>query len=312
MAEPQYHLVLVHSLGWQDVADFYAIKSEVEKIAPDIKVFVASNDIASSATRRAAARLPTLVFSPIQLLRFKPDRGRIYAGTPMSKLDEMRSLAKGGIALPQFEVLAPETCVSSDVYGPLAIVKPSYSYASLGSGVELFRTASVRFKPPQDYPESHPGRRAPMVVQRFIDSGYPMTFRVLTFFGVPIFTYLRRSTKRLALPENQDVFSPQQFMPSYPDIEVSVSKDREFLDFAERAYRAMPNVALQACDIVKEEATGKLYILEINPGGGTWMFSNQNAANYRKVLGITNLSEPFDAFRVCSRILAEKTRAEAE
>ena len=83
-AEPSRNLVLVHSAGWQDVADFHAIKLRVEKTAPDIEVFVASNDIRSSLTRKRAAERPTLVFSPIRLLAFRPARGKVYAGRRIS------------------------------------------------------------------------------------------------------------------------------------------------------------------------------------------------------------------------------------
>jgi hypothetical protein len=312
MSEVSCHLILVHSRDWQDVSDFYAIKTEVEKIAPDIGVFIASNDIPSSTTRRAAARCPTLVFSPIALIKFKPDRGRLYVGRPMSKLDEMKRLAAAGIAVPEFEALTAATHISEDKFGPYSILKPSYAYSSYGSGIELRKTASVKFKPQTDYPNWHPGHKAPMVIQRFIDTGYPMTCRVLTFFGETIFTYMRRSTKRLDLPATQTAFEQHQYMPSPPDIEVSLTKEPEFLDFAKRVYAAMPEVALQGCDIIKEETTGKLYILETNPGGGTWMFSNSNAGAYRRVLGVENLWEPFDAFRTCARVLVERTRAEAE
>ena len=38
------NLVLVHSNRWQDRADFELIKNHVESLAPDIAVFIASND----------------------------------------------------------------------------------------------------------------------------------------------------------------------------------------------------------------------------------------------------------------------------
>src|ERR1700726_4963108 len=89
---PERNLVLVHSNRWQDRADFETIKGHVEALAPDIAGFIASNDIPSSITRKRAASRPTLIFSPIRLLSFKPARGKLYAGTPMSKIDEMRRL----------------------------------------------------------------------------------------------------------------------------------------------------------------------------------------------------------------------------
>lgn len=151
--EPSRNLVLVHSEGWQDVADFYAIKTLIEEAAPDIEVLIASNTIRSSATRKKASRRPTLVFSPICLLAFQPDRGKIYQGRQMSKLEEIRSLSAGGVSVPPFEEIKPETRLDPEFYGPFVLVKPSFALASWGQGVELRRTDTVQYRPPEDYPK---------------------------------------------------------------------------------------------------------------------------------------------------------------
>ncbi len=46
------NLVLVHTPGYQDVADFQVIAGKVQELAPDIEVYIASNNISSSVTRR--------------------------------------------------------------------------------------------------------------------------------------------------------------------------------------------------------------------------------------------------------------------
>ena len=311
-ADDKKNLILVVNREWQDVADFVAIKRHIEEQAPDIEVFIASNDIPSSATRKRAASRPTLIFSPLRLTQFKPARGKVYAGARMSKIDEMRRLTAGGMPIPAFEVLEPHTQLSEAVYGALVVVKPSYALASFGQGIELRRTRHVQYRPPEAFPENHPGRQAPMIVQKFIDCGYPMTCRVLTFFGEPLLTFYRKSTKPLSLPTDKDRFEQREYMPSPPDRITFGTRDADFLKLAADAYRAMPEVALQACDIIREKDTGRLYLLEINPGGGTWMFSNNSAAGYRQALGVTDLTLEFDAFRTIARVLVERTRAEAE
>jgi hypothetical protein len=137
-----------------------------------------------------------------------------------------------------------------------------------------------------------------------------MTCRVLTLFGVPLFTYHRESTKPLALDPTRKSFEQADFMPTPPDRTAYVTRDPAMLALAASAYRAMPDVAFQACDILREK-TGYLYLLEINPGGGTWMFSSPSAAGYKAALGIDDLTSEFDAFRTCARVLVERTRAEA-
>lgn len=304
------NLLLVHTEEWQDVGDFHIIKSLVEKMAPDIEVFVVENLSRSPIARKKAATRPSLIFSPIKLMAFRPARGKIYAGTAMSKLTEMGRLSAAGLPVPEFEEIQPGTRLSVDSYGPLVIVKPSYELASWGQGVELRRTDLVRHQPQEAYAPDHPGALGPMIAQRFIDCGRAMTFRVLTLFGEPIFTYCREATKPLALDILKDRFDQAEFMPAPPDRVSYISKDPDFLSLATRAYKAMPEIALQACDILRAK-TGELYLLEINPGGGTWMFSSPSAKDYRATLGIDDLAAPFNAFQTCARLLVERTRAEA-
>ena len=304
------NLLLVHTEEWQDLADFLSIKAHVEQMAPDIEVFIASNHTRSTIARKKAASRPCLVFSPVRLLTFKPTRGQLYAGQPMSKLTEMQRLLSAGLPVPPFEELRPDTVLSADVYGPHVVVKPSYELASWGQGISLHRRENVRYQAPSEYPESHPGRHGPMIVQKFIDCDYAMTCRVLTLFGVPIFSLLRESTVPLALNDRDEPFEQADFMPTPPHTVVQVTRDPQMLAFAASVYEAMPDIALQACDILRDK-TGKLHILEINPGGGTWMFSSRNAPNYRSKLGLDDLAAPFDALRTCARILIERTRAEA-
>jgi hypothetical protein len=309
---PERNLILVHTPEWQDRADFDVIKTYIESMAPDIAVFIASNNIPSSVTRKHAALRPTLIFSPIRLLQFEPTRGKVYAGRKMSKIDEMRRLAAGGAPIPEFEVIDPQTRLSPSVYGPLVIIKPSYALASFGQGIELCRSHSVRYRAPEEFPDWHPGRKGPMIAQRFIDCGHAMTCRVLTIFGKPIFSYCRQSTKPLCLLPEKDCFEQHEYMPAPPDRIAFISREPDILKLAADTYAAMPDIALQACDILREKDSGRLYLLEVNPGGGTWMFSNKSAPDYRKALGVSDLTAEFDAFPTIAHALIERTRAEAE
>src|SRR5450631_2836294 len=79
------NLVLVHEPGVLDWADLDAIARDVHALAPDIEVFVASNDVRSSTTRKLAAGRPTLIYSPTVLRQFQPSRGKVYAGALITK-----------------------------------------------------------------------------------------------------------------------------------------------------------------------------------------------------------------------------------
>lgn len=195
--------------------------------------------------------------------------------------------------MPGFETIEPATRLSPDDYGPLVVIKPSYALASWGKGVELRRTETVRYRAPDDFPDWHLGRHAPMVAQKFIDCGFPMTCRVLTCFGRSGFTICRQATKALALPADKDEFAHSEFMPSLRR-HAYLIREPDILALATQAFLAMPHIALQACDILRAK-TGKLHLLEINPGGGTWMFLSPSAHVYREGLRVSDLAAEFDA-----------------
>jgi hypothetical protein len=307
------HLVLVHQRVAQDIGDFIRIAEAVRTLAPDIDVFIAENDHPSSLVRKKAAARPSLVFSPGPLGLFRPSRGRIYQGRLMSKLDELRMLVAGGARIPLFEELTPGTRLDPEVYGDYVVLKPSDALGgSFARGIEVRRREDVTYLPPESYPEGHPGRRGPMIVQRLIDTGPARTFcRVLTLFGEVLSAHREDST--VPLPP-VDVCGAQDYRIK-PDFELggklSYTHDPEVLDFARSVYQAFPEIPLQGTDVVRCDKTGVLYALEINPGGNTWMFSRRQAANTRKLLGVEDLSTEFDAFPTAARVLIDKTRLEA-
>jgi len=134
------NLILVHSPGYQDVEDFQTIARAVEEMAPDIEVFVASNSIPSSATRRRASRRPTLVFSPGNLLSFNPLRGKVYAGCPIPKLEQIARVRTAGLPVPPTAEITPGIVLSEAEFGSHVVVKPGFSEASRGQFITLMRS----------------------------------------------------------------------------------------------------------------------------------------------------------------------------
>lgn len=307
------HLVLVHQRGAQDVRDLVEIGGLVETIASDIRVFVADNELPSSVTRRKAASEPTLVVSFGPLARFRPERGRVIAGGPIPKIVEMKRLRDAGVAIPRFEELVAGTVLNPEEWGPIVILKPGDQFASLGIGMALRRTEAVHYDPPDSYPESHPARRAPMIVQRFIRTGPTVRhMRVITLFGAPL----------LAMREVSEIPAPPDWLPDdfLQCLQVRASRgsrqrtllhEDDVIAFARQAAAVFSEIPLQACDIVRDEKTGALYALEVNPGGNTWPFSNRWSATMREELGIDDLRRPFEAWQRAAECLIAKTRAEA-
>ncbi len=312
----QYHLLMVHQPERQDVQDFYDIAAIIHRLAPDIKVFIANNESKCPVTRRQAEALPTLVFSPGPLDVFRPGRGKIYAGHPYLKVEQMNRLAAAGIDVPPFisgEAAAIDTIGD---WGPLVLVKSNKPGASLGAGIELRRTQDViaEFKTNAALASDE------LFIQKYIYTGeFPANYRVHSLFGKSLLSYLKLSTALGPRPDGSDAsLGDVCIQPRFKTGQThKLAYDLDVLMLTMRIYEAFPEIPLQGVDIVREQDSGKLYVLEINPGGNTWIFSyGSREARYTqsvmKSLGLSDLKQPFDAFTIAAKELIDKTRAGAE
>ena len=312
-----HNLILVHTPGYQDVADFQVIAQTVQELAPDIEVFIASNNISSSVTRRLASKRPTLVFSPGNLLSFRPSRGKIYAGSPIPKLEQIARFRAAGLPVPASVEITPDIDLPEAKFGSHVVVKPGFSESSRGQFITLMRRETVRFQSKETFPEDHPGRYGPMIAQRFIDTGpFVNHHRVLTLFGTPLLAFKTASERpRLSLDSPDNVLATIAVKARRREgpITRQFTSDADILELARRSYRALPEIALQGLDIIREATSGKLYVLEANPGGNTWIFSKGDMTTRLKTaLGVERLTDQFDAFKTAAKVLIERTRAEAE
>jgi hypothetical protein len=311
------NLILVHTPGYQAVEDFQNIGRTVEELAPDIEVFVASNNISSSVTRRQAARRPSLIFSPGRLLSFRPARGKIYAGSPIPKLEQIERFRAAGLPVPPTAEIKPNVDLPRTDFGSYVVVKPGFSESSRGQFITLMRRDAVSFQPRERFAQDHPGRYGPMLAQKFIDTGaFVNHYRVLTLFGNPLLAFKTTSEKaRPALDASDDVLADVALKARRRDgpIKREFTSDPDVLELARRAYSALPEVALQGIDIIREAGSGKLYLLEANPGGNTWIFSKGDMTDRLKaLLGVERLTDQFNAFTTAAKVLVERTRVEAQ
>lgn len=311
------HLILVHTPGYQALADFQDIAQKVREGAPDIEAFIASNTIPSSVTRRQASKLPTLIFSPGNLLEFRPMRGKIYAGSPIPKLEQIARLKAARLPVPPSAEITPDIVLPEVVFGSHVVIKPGFSEASQGQYITLMRREAVRFRPREAYPEDHPGRLGPMLAQRFIDTGpFVNHHRVLTLFGEPLLAFRTASEMaRPSLDASDDLLATISVKARRRTgaIARELTGDADILALARRTYSALPEIPLQGVDIIREAGSGRLFVLEANPGGNTWIFSKgEMTTRLKKALGVDRLTDQFDAFSVAASVLIDRTRREAQ
>jgi hypothetical protein len=313
----QRNLILVHTPGHQDIQDFQEIARNVHEMAADIEVFIACNYIPCSVTRRRARHKPTLIFSPGILHRFRPFRGRLYTGSAVPKLQQIVRFKAAGVPVPASAEIVPDLVLPEATFGSHVVIKPGFELASHGSHMTLKRRTEVRFQPRQSYPVDHPGRYGPMLAQRFIDTGpFVKHYRVLTLFGTPLLAFKTTAqTRRPPLDSPDDVLGKISLKARRRDgpIARELTWETDILQLAQRTYFAIPESPLQGIDIIREHDSGRLFVLEANPGGNTWIFSKgEMTTRLKKSLSVERLADQFDAFRTAARVLIDRTRAEAE
>jgi hypothetical protein len=291
----------------------------VRDIEPSIRTFILPTTSLNIVTRREIARRPTLVVSNGRMLQFRPLRGKVYQGWPMPKLEEVRRLQLARLPVPRTEILTPELVLDPAEWGEFVIVKPTdIMTSSHGRGIQLMRTQRVRYLKPSEYPEDHPGRLGPMMVQQYIDTGPKLTtYRVLMFFDEPLYVQLNLgATERPpAAADDAAIESATVALQAADTRTAELVEEPDVIALGKAVHAAFPELPLTGCDFLREASTGKLYVIELNSGGNTWHFSSGYSEEFRRRFGPEYEQRrrmQFDALRTAARVLVAKTLAEAE
>ncbi|MEJ0097935.1 MAG: hypothetical protein WDM84_08460 [Bauldia sp.] len=317
MAGYERNLVLVHTPNFQARSDFETISAKLAERAPDIETFIVSNLARHSVTRRDAAGRPTMIFSPVALRQFKPVRGSIFAGRSHSKMEEIRRLGEGGLRVPESVMIEPQTQLDPATWGELTVVKPNRGMQ--GAGVMLRRTRDVRWADPNSWPKDDPRHGVPLVAQKFIDTGaHPTSYRVLAIFGRPLYSAVSRSmqprSRSLDLagePDGPVASNLEEPIASNVGVRgFELNFEADVIAYGASAASAFPEVPVLGVDVIREEATGHLWILEVNAGGLTWHISSNYGMVLQRKYGI-DLAAQFGALDVAADALIEVTRREA-
>jgi hypothetical protein len=306
------NLILVSEQRHMDPADFHAIAAYVRERAPDIEVFVVENGSLNSRSARHASQRPSIVVCPTALDMFRPRRGREFIGRWIGKIEEMQRMQNAGLPVPRWTEITPDLKLDEKEWGPAVIVKPSF-----GGGnreITLMPVDEVRYQAPQEFSEDHRARIGPLIAQQFIHTGpRPVEYRVLTLLGRPLYAVKQTSIDGAPfdwpLP---DAVSPRTDVSSQGrHRRIEFAYDPELLALASAVHDCMPDVATVACDIVKDAASGKLFVIEANTKGWGWRLSSRSGREQQKEANLDFYSQ-FDALSVAADVLIEHTHQVAE
>jgi hypothetical protein len=311
-----YHLILVHQSGKQAYSDYESIAARISQQAPDIRVFIVDTKESNWDRRRLAAGAPTLIVSSMPIKKFLPERGRVLQGFDFPKSEQYGRLTAKGVAVPDWVLIEAGVSLDPKDWGTYVVIKPDLSRK--GAEVKIKRTGRVRYKPPQAYGIDHPAHYTPLLAQRFIYTGrWPSNYRVVTLFGRALMSWhceaehsFRPLETRYAFRGGADgggITIVSNKMGSH----YRLSAEKDVIALAERAHSAFAEQPLLGTDIVRDEETGELYVLETNPRGDAWLMSS-DTGNSIQTDNQIDFSSQFDALGLAAKVLIDKTRALAE
>ena len=294
----------------EGIEDFRRAGALIEARAPDIKVSVLSTASALTKLRTPAmAMRPTLSIEMDRVKWLNPLRGTRLVHQRMGKIAELSALAAAGLPVPRWTEIVPGTKLDPVAWGPYVVVKPSRGMR--GAFVRIAKTGRVRYTAPADHPQDHPGRRAPMLAQQFVHTGsWPTAYRVLTYLGRPLAAIRYEGRRDLnPLPGAGGFRSAPgaSIVASAKGCTIALTAERDVLDLAVRTHAVFPAVPSLGVDILRDAATGELFLIEINPAGDSWMLCGHAGRNIQAQFGLDFYAQ-FGALDIIAEASIEATR----
>ena len=323
---PDRNLIIIHR-GPEYVRDFTEIAARISTIEPSISVFCVDSKTARVMADDAWKR-PTLTVALMSRFNAHIRRGPVLANRAIHKTGQHRIFMQAGLPTPPTVRFTPGAKLDPIMFGEYVVIKPtSPDLASYGRGVQLFRRRRLETMTLADFPRDHliHRDRNGFIVQRFIDTGSLIPYtRLMVLFGVPLSCWsTKERVPRIPLGGADEEIEKLRITSNTGDLlDRFPCSDLDVLALAPRVGAAFPTLPVLGIDVIREERTGKLFILEVNPGGNVWHFSSRALAEIRQELGGASLVgakkgellgrqvmiDQFDAFGRAAEVLVHKVR----
>jgi hypothetical protein len=320
------NLILIHR-GPEYERDFREIARKVTAIDKDITVYVVPQG-ATAQLPPLTWMWPTLVVALTSQYRLQIKRGRVLQNDQVMKLAQYEMFRKAGVPTPPMLPFRFGMTLDPLLLGEFVLIKPmDLALTSKGLGVQLFRRHRLERMAPKDFPADHPVHQARegYLVQKFIDTGrHPSFYRIQTFFGRILYSWQSTlKVPRCGLDAADSEIERTVIASQGGEKERKLVKEPDIPQLAEKVHALFPDIPILAIDMLRDEATRQLHVLECNPGGNTWHFSSKVGEGLRlgfgnaKVNGVARANqiarrmfiEQYGAFDIVAKTLVEKTRS---
>ncbi len=281
-------LVIVHREHAKD--DFEQIKRRIFKKDQSIHVVLASNYITSKMIPENYHRMPMLVIYLVKTAPIEFKVAKKLAVKKINKIEEYELFRDAGIPCLPITKFQWGVGVDEAEYGEWVVLKPSKTQ-STGQYVHRIRAADLPKIDISMFSENHPIKGEDFYVQRFIKTGQKAThYRVNLFLKTILYSSINRRFDDY--PENNisltEMLSKSVASNQNNQREIKLHIDDEVNQLALKVSELLSIFPLIGLDIIRDELTKKLYVLEGNLGGNTWHFSSDIGKELRFAVGGKN------------------------
>ena len=318
------NLIIIHR-GPDYERDFAEIAAKIMAREDGIRVHC----VASNGQAELPAEIwqhPTLTVAFLAKFKLKVRRGPVLANRMIGKLAQQDIFRRHGIPTPPSLPFSFGMKLDPILFGEFVVLKPlNLRLTSHGDGVMLFRRRRLEALRREELPADHPLRSmaSSFQVQRFVHTGPDVHWnRVSSLFSRPLWSVHSRTRE-----PKVDLAAPDDVIERTPITNVNsglrfhrFSDDPDVLALAAAVHDALPDFPLLGIDILREERTGRLSVLEANPGGNTWHFSSDGGDELRNAIARdanididrhpaarSMMINQFGAFDVAAEVLARMT-----
>lgn len=224
-----------------------------------------------------------------------------------SKAEQAEWFSSVGLPHPQTKMIEPDTTLDETNWGPFTVMKPNRG--SNGRGVRLVRTRHLKWQHPDTWPMNDERRGRKLLAQQFINTGpHSRGHRVFSVLGHPIYSMSSEAVEKLELPDpaGTDMIDLNVAIQTN-DRAIRLSYDEEVLSLARSIHQKFSHLPTLGMDIIREQETGRLFILEMHPGGATWHLSSAFGLKQQRDHGLDYYGQ-FNALGTIAKALIDTTR----
>ena len=295
----------------ESIDDFHQIAKRAHRLDPSIAVIPIAEHLHSSLIPKPLLNLPILVIFLVNPPAKEFALTAKMAVKNMTKLEEYEHFKKYNIPCLPIEEFTWGMTLDKSTYGDWVVLKPQ-NIQSTGKDVNMVPTDLIPTLTLEDFPADHLMRQDQYYVQKFVKTGEkPSHYRVLVFLDTVL--YIRKNESIYNYPNLNDDIKTKLAKTVGSNFsghrKFSMANDEKISEFALKISSSFPKNPILGIDIIREENTGALFVLETNPGGNVWHFSSNYTAKLPEDKKATREQclKQFNAFDRAAEALVKQT-----